>query len=313
MLNKKHLGIFLVCFGALTGVVVVAMNSLSRGLGGAFLFMLGLAVGCVLVGSILIFTRILDHYARPIVEEISEDVKDDFEDIKKRRFTGAQAMVVVTAILSFIFLLYVLKLHKFEAAWGGISVVIPTMIVLAIGIPVVTRTMWFRDQGLQTPFGIFLIPVIGMILSMLLGINNAEDIRNLSWSTTTEAAAFNQFIPSGGNFLSFTGDAVSIPDCNDDVCGAIMLVIALIVITFVLVAGSAYIPHFWFLSGFVLLTIMALITIHEIRFRPSAPETPPVRGPDFNEENLERMERFNQKLDQPGSSEFEKYERDGLD
>ncbi len=268
MLTKKHLGIFLVVFGALTGVLAVAMNIFSRGQSGLYLIMLVAAVGCVLVGSILIFTRILDQFARPIVEEMSEDVKDDIEDIKQKRITPAQIMVVFTAILSLIFMAYVLKLHKFEATWGGMPVVIPTLIVLAIGIPVVTHTRWFRNQSLKTPFGIFLIPVIGMTISMLLGINNVEDVRNLSWSIN-EAAVYNQPVQAGVNFIGFTGDALSLPSCNDDACGVIMLVIALVVITLVLVVGSAYIPHFWVLSGFVFLTILALITIHELRFRPS--------------------------------------------
>jgi len=44
-------------------------------------------------------------------------------------------------------------------------------------------------------------------------------------------------------------------------------VIALIVLTFVLVIGSALIPHFWLLSGSILISIMALIAIHDLRIR----------------------------------------------
>ncbi len=269
MFTKKHLGIILAVFGVLTGVLAVALSLFTREQSAIYLAMISLAVGCVLVGSILIFTRLLDHFARPIVEEIAEDVQDDVEDIKQNRITGAQLMVVITAILALVFLVSIIKLHKFEAAWGGLPVAIPTLIVLAIGIPVVTHTNWFRDQGLKTPFAIFLIPVVGLATSMFLGIYNAEDARNLSLAAN-EGAVYNQFAPSAGNFLAFTGDAISLPECNDDACGVIMLFIALVVLTFVLVIGSAFIPHFWFLSGFIFLTILALITIHEIRYRPAA-------------------------------------------
>ncbi len=267
---KKHFGIFLVCLGALTGALTVTISQFSRGQSGVYLVMLGIAIGCVIFGSILVFTRILDRFTRPIVDEIYEDVKDDIEDIKKRRITNAQAFVVITGILSLIFLTYVLKLQKFAATWGGLPVAIPTLIVLGILLVVVTRTEWFREQTLNTPFGIFFIPVIGFIVSLFLGLNITEDARNLSWNVG-ENVLFNQNIPTGFNFMAGTGDVFSLPSCNDDVCGVITLVIALFVITFVMVVGSAYIPHFWFLSGFVLLTIMALITIHEIRVRPENP------------------------------------------
>ena len=41
----------------------------------------------------------------------------------------------------------------------------------------------------------------------------------------------------------------------------------LIILTFVLVIGSAMIPHFWLLSGSILLGIMVLIAIHDLRIR----------------------------------------------
>ena len=59
---------------------------------------------------------------------------------------------------------------------------------------------------------------------------------------------------------------LDIPDCDGDAC-AVLLVIGLIILTFVLVIGSAMIPHFWLLSGSILLGIMVLIAIHDLRIR----------------------------------------------
>jgi hypothetical protein len=39
-----------------------------------------------------------------------------------------------------------------------------------------------------------------------------------------------------------------------------------------MVIGAATIPHFWLLSGMVFLTILTIITVHEIRIRRTAQE-----------------------------------------
>jgi hypothetical protein len=48
----------------------------------------------------------------------------------------------------------------------------------------------------------------------------------------------------------------------------------LLIVLGVLVIGSAMIPHFWLLSGSMMLCIMALITIHDLRIR-QATKAPP--------------------------------------
>lgn len=47
-----------------------------------------------------------------------------------------------------------------------------------------------------------------------------------------------------------------------------MLVIGLVLLTIILVAGSAMIPHFWLFSGSILIGLMTLIAIHDLRIRP---------------------------------------------
>jgi hypothetical protein len=254
----------------------VVANTISRGQIGTTMVLLILAVGCVLLGSILSFSQLLDRLVEPVIVSIDEDIKDDLEDIKAKRLKNVQLMVIITGAAVFIFLMYILKLHKFEATWGKFPVVILTILAAGIVAMVITQTNWFKDQTLTTPLYIFFIPVIGIVLSMILGISRAEDTRNLSRSVG-DTATYNNFVPMGLNIFANTAETgvfdFSLPSCNDDACSIIVLVIALIVITFVLVIGSAFIPHFWFLSTWVLLTILTLITIHEIRIRRTAPKT----------------------------------------
>jgi hypothetical protein len=59
---------------------------------------------------------------------------------------------------------------------------------------------------------------------------------------------------------------LGVPSCDGDEC-LIFLVIALVILTFILVIGSAFIPHFWLFSGSILLGIMVLMAIHDLRVR----------------------------------------------
>ena len=54
-------------------------------------------------------------------------------------------------------------------------------------------------------------------------------------------------------------------DCDDDECAYVFLVILFVLLTVVLVVGAALIPHMWVLSCLVLLTLIALLALHEIR------------------------------------------------
>ena len=93
----------------------------------------------------------------------------------------------------------------------------------------------------------------------------------LMFASRSEAVEYNVVQPVGYflvNYADVGGLSLDIPDCNDEGC-VWLLVIGLIFLVFILVIGSAYIPHFWLLSGALLLCIMALITLHDLRIRRS--------------------------------------------
>jgi hypothetical protein len=58
---------------------------------------------------------------------------------------------------------------------------------------------------------------------------------------------------------------ITFPDCDDEACAYLFLAMLFILLTTILVAGSALIPHMWVLSCLVLLTLIALLALHEIR------------------------------------------------
>jgi hypothetical protein len=274
MFKKQYLGYFLIGIGGITGAMIVLLFFVSREPGMILPLFLLAAVGCAMVGAVLSFTQLLDHLVKPIVEVIDEDVKDDIEDIVKARVTGAQVMFILTGGLVLVFLFLILKLHKFDAAWGGLPVYIVAFVVAAIGILIVVNTTWFQDQSLRTPLIVYLIPAAGLAISLLLGLGT-ENPRSLSLDTTAEQVVYNDFTPLAVDFIRVPFSSGVSMSCDGDGCLAVVLIVALVAITLVLVLGSAYIPHFWILSGVVLLSILVIITIHEIRLRPDAPRRMP--------------------------------------
>lgn len=268
--TPKNIGVFLILCGVAAGVLTLLIRFVNRGEGGGYLVMSLMAVGLVVIGSMLTLTRVLDRFAQPLVEDIEGDIQDDLADLKARRFTPAMQMLVATGGLALVFIFLVLRLRKLAAAWDGFPVVIPTLVLMALVTWVVTRSKWFKNQQMKTPRRIFLIPVAGLILSMLLGTQLTENFSGAGWNAVdgTRAGQIDTGDPVDFG-LDIDSSFFELPDCDDDACEALFLVVALVVLTLILVLGSAFIPHFWFLAGSVLLLVCLLIVLHEIRLRPA--------------------------------------------
>ncbi len=275
MSKKVKFSLFLVVVGVITGLLVIFPYGMSGGSPALTLVFLSLAIVCIMAGSILAFSRLLDRMVTPLVEEVHKDIEDDLQDLKARRFTSTHVMVIMVVLSLVAFAFFVFRFHKVEAAWGPVPVIVPAFIGLLVLAYFIPRTRWFRFYRDRTPMWVFLIPVIGLVLSTWLGLAKAEDMHVLR-QPATQPAVYNNVQPSGlflqsaGNVSDFAF-SFDLPDCDGDACGTIFLVIALIVLVLVLVIGSAYIPHFWILSGTILLGIMLLIAIHDLRLRPESP------------------------------------------
>ena len=270
MAKKTILSIGLIVLGVSTGLLVTLAYSMSGGKISIALPFLAAAIICISVGSLLVFSRLLDRLVNPLLDELQQDIADDIQDIKQRRFTPTAWMILITSVGVLIFSFFVFRLHKLEAMWGAIPVAIPTLVAMAALAWFIPRTRWFRDFGQTTPVGIFIVPTVGLIFTLLVGITRTENLTVLQ-ATRQEVIEYNA--PPAISLQQAVGIGelglyLNIPSCDGEEC-LVFLVIALVVLTFILVIGSAFIPHFWLFSGSILLGIMVLIAIHDLRVRRS--------------------------------------------
>jgi Na+(H+)/acetate symporter ActP len=271
MSKKTRWSILLVSVGVIVGCLVIFGYAMSGGKTGITLIFMVPAITCIMAGSVLAFSRLLDRHVGPVIDEFNQDIEDDLQDIKEHRITNTIWMVIIICIALLAFSYFVLRLHKMEAMWGPIPVIIPTFVGMGLLAVFIPRTRWFQTQ-IYTPMWIFLIPTVGFILTIGVGLNKTENLAILS-ATRQESAGYNYNRSTGiilqeASGIGNLGFDLDIPDCDGDEC-AVFLVIGLIILTLVLVIGSAMIPHFWLLSGSILLGIMVLIAIHDLRIRRS--------------------------------------------
>jgi hypothetical protein len=136
----------------------------------------------------------------------------------------------------------------------------------------VRYTPWYNTRYYRTPTRVIVIAFAGYALAQFLGV----------YMTERPAPAPNDPAPLVSNIdYGYAGTRaynitsqylqfgpvpdVSMPDCDGDDCAYVFLFILFLVLIFILVAGAALIPHMWVLSGLVLLTLIALLVLHEVR------------------------------------------------
>ncbi len=270
MSRKTILSISLVLLGVSTGLLLIFAYAMSGGKAAVTFIFLAAAITCILTGSILAFSQLLDRFVNPLMEEIHGDIEDDIRDLKEYRITNTILMTIIIGIALSAFSFFVMRYHKVEAMWGSIPVVLPTfvgMVALAWYIP---RTQWYQNRQVYTPMWVFAIPTVGFIFTMAVGLTYTESLSpfDASHRASTEYNTYRSpgFILGESADIGSWGLQLEVPSCSGDECGA-ELVIGLLILTFILVIGSAFIPHFWLFSGSILLSIMTLIAIHDLRIR----------------------------------------------
>jgi hypothetical protein len=150
--------------------------------------------------------------------------------------------------------------------------------VTAIGLSLllfafVRRTGWYNNRFYRTPTWIMLIALVGFALALFLGIFMTEqDAPSQSGQfLTAETNLDYRYVGSRAYYITRQyldigpTPQITFPDCDDDACAYMFLAILFIFLTAVLVVGAALIPHMWVLSCLVLLTLIALLAMHEIR------------------------------------------------
>jgi hypothetical protein len=271
--KKTIFSISLIVAGLMLGLFVLLAYSMSGGKTSITLIFLALSVLSISAGTVLAFSRLLDKAASPVIDEINEDLKDDIEDLKQHRLTKPIWMMILVILGLLVFSFFVFRFHKMEAAWGSIPVIVPTFFGLLAVAWFIPHTHWYQESNSYTPMWIFMIPTIGFIITLGVGLARTENFSLLT-SGSSELVQYNA-IRAVGPILQETsgignvGLELDLPKCDGDEC-AVMLVIGLIILVFVLIIGSATIPHFWLLSGSIMLGIMLIIAIHDLRIRPHA-------------------------------------------
>ena len=270
MAKKTIVSLILIVLGVGIGILVIFTYAMSGGKASITLAFLAVAIVCIVAGSILAFSRLLDRTINPVLDELHKDVEDDLQDLKEHRLTTPIWMIILTGFAGIVFSFFVFRLHKLEAMWGSIPVAIPTILAMIALAWFVPRTRWFKNHHKYTPMWVFLIPSAGLILTLGFGLSKTENLSVIG-AARQDPVEYN-ISPSTQFFLWQAADvggrglSVDIPSCDGDDC-VVYLVIALVILVFILVVGSALIPHFWLLSGSLLVGIMALIALHDLLVR----------------------------------------------
>jgi len=252
----------------------------------AFRLVLLVAAGVLsIVSSLVLFGIAVDRAVLPdglegLVGSFAEEIEDDIDALRRGELTPTHIMVLITAVVYIVFFALVSDYGKLSSSWGPVPVIIPTLLSAALVAFVLSKIDWFRRRSFRTPFWVFLIPVVGTFLAFGLGIHMTEPER-MEGYTRYESSQYYAYSDtriyqwSSGqtwDLGGFDGADVDVDvDVDDDAAEALallVLIVVVIAITIILVVGSAFIPHFWFLAGAVFVTILGMIVLRELKVSP---------------------------------------------
>lgn len=272
MSPKPIAAVALIVLGIVTGTIlfIAYYGDTSFGESDVFYIVLGGAVLCIVAGCVLGYTHLLDHMAGRALSELEASLEDDVEDLGAGKLTVPWLMFFTTLAVCIVFGLMVLRFHKLESMWGPLPVALAAFVAMVITMGIVASSKWFKNPSFRIPFVVYLIPVAGIILATYLGVSNTEDVRQLDFRYQNSGyhyvyAGRPMYIFGSG---SSSSGSTSTPQCKGKGCGMAFLVVALVVLTIVLVVGSATIPHFWLVAGGIFLTMMCMLTVRELMIKP---------------------------------------------
>ena len=217
------------------------------------------------------------------IQKVEHVVEDDVKKLGSFSFNRGHFMFVATLIATIIFVAYTSHYDEWGSTWGPFSVILIAAILSSVLFLFVRLTEWWTDHDWHTPNKVLIIPVVGLIICMGLGIYMTEPIEYGGLSayqqenqqspqtydfsrTRIYPTYFYYFGSSSSSSSSATlgSSSVHVPTCSGKGCSG-YLVLLLIALVIILIIGSAIIPHFWILAGIILLTIMVITTIRELR------------------------------------------------
>lgn len=239
------------------------------------IFILSLVV-LTIASTILVPGLLLPRKRNPHPEFLSDDLADEWRDLQERRIDRPHVLMLAAGLAGLVYLWCVLYYGKMtNAVWFGWLPVGVAAIALALLLfAFARRTPWYHDRFFRTPNRVILIAFVAFGLALVLGIVMTEqsvapspgqglvasEEIDYGYAGTRAYYLTRDYLNAGG-----TMPDVEAPDCDGDECAYIFLFIIFIVLAVVLVAGAALVPHMWVLSGLVLLTLIALLALHEVR------------------------------------------------
>lgn len=269
--------------------LVLFVAALLIGFGATALFMGGhfsretwrivfiLALVVLTITSTILTPRVLiPNLQSPHPEFLADDLEDEWRDLQQRRIARPHILLMSGAIAALAYLWAILYYGKLtNAIWFGWLPVGAAAIVLALLlVAIVRRTPWYTNRFFRTPTRVILIAFAGFAAALLLGIVMTEQVVAPPDDPAVRGTGANVdygYVGSRAWYVTRqylnTGPVpdIEVPDCDGDECGYLFLFILFVLLTLILVAGAALVPHMWVLSGLVLLTLIALLALHEIR------------------------------------------------
>lgn len=230
-------------------------------------------VTLTVTSAILLPGVLLPNIQSPHPEFLSADLVDEWQDVRARRIARPHVLIAGAVLAALIYLWFLFYYGKIvNAVWfGWLPVGVAAILVSLLVVAFARRTPWYHDRYFRTPNMVIAIAFGGFALAQVLGITMTEQpaapaagpgiVSNLDYQYAgTRAYRFTR------GYLEFGPvPDIEVPDCDDDSCGYLFLFILFVVLTAILVAGAALVPHMWVLSGLVMLTLIALLALHDVR------------------------------------------------
>ncbi len=237
-------------------------------------FILALVV-LTMTSSMLVPGLILPNSTSPHPEFLAVDLEDEWNELRQRTMSRSHMFIVGVAVSALAYVWCVFYYGKpTNAIWFGWMPVGVAAIGLALLLFVFARrTHWYNNRFFRTPTWIMLIAFAGFATALFLGIFMTEQSASPESGQLLTAQNDVDYGYAGTRAYYITRryldigptPEITIPDCDDDGCAYLFLAVLFVLLVAILVFGAALIPHMWVLCCLVLLTLIALLALHEVR------------------------------------------------
>ncbi len=238
------------------------------------IFILALVL-LTITSTVLIPGLLLPNITSPHPELLTDDLEDEWTEMRQRTVSRPHILLLGGVISALTYLWCVFYYGKpANAFWFGWMPVGVAAIGLSLVLfAFVRRTDWYNNRFYRTPTWVMLVAFAGFALALFLGIFMTEQVppAQNGQSLTAENDLDYGYVGTRAYYITRQylnigpTPEITFPDCDDEACAYIFLAMLFILLSVILVAGAALIPHMWVLSCLVLLTLIALLALHEIR------------------------------------------------